>query len=206
VHDCGTLGGISSGGCAINDNGAITGDSYTLGDAAYHAFVYDGMMHDLGTLRGGTDGSSEGRGINSAGEVTGRSSTSTNGVEHAFLYDGTMHDLGSLGGNFCEGESINSAGAVVGGSLVSIFGPSHAFLYTHESGMVDINTLINPLSGWLLTGATAINDAGQITGSGQIAGEEHAFLLTPVPEPSAFVLLALAVLILASWRTTIRRH
>jgi probable HAF family extracellular repeat protein len=206
LHDLGTLGGTSSGGYAINDNGWITGDSYTLGDAAYHAFVYDGMMHDLGTLSGAADGASEGRGINSAGVVTGRSSTSTIGVEHGFLYDGKMHDLGSLGEYFCEGVSINSTGEVVGHSHISpTLGTFHAFRYTHESGMVDLNTLINPLLGWLLTDAEAINDAGQIAGSGIFGGEHHGFLLTPVPEPSTFALLAIAAPLVAGWRTSRRR-
>jgi hypothetical protein len=47
--------------------------------------------------------------------------------------------------------------------------------------MVDLNTLIAPLSGWELLDASAINDAGQITGQGLIGGEYHAYLLTPIP-------------------------
>ena len=47
--------------------------------------------------------------------------------------------------------------------------------------MVDLNTLIAPLSGWKLLDASAINDAGQITGQGLIGGEYHGYLLTPVP-------------------------
>jgi len=46
--------------------------------------------------------------------------------------------------------------------------------------MVDLNTLIDPRSHFQLTYANAINDAGQITGGGS-----HAYLLTPVPEPGA---------------------
>ena len=59
--------------------------------------------------------------------------------------------------------------------------------------MVDLNTLIDPLSGWELSAATAINDAGQITGYGVIGGQNHAFLLTPVPEPTTLALLALGL-------------
>ncbi len=50
--------------------------------------------------------------------------------------------------------------------------------------MTDLNTLIPPNSGWILTEARGINDAGQITGTGTINGETHAFLLTPVPSDS----------------------
>jgi probable HAF family extracellular repeat protein len=71
---------------------------------------------------------------------------------------------------------------VVGASEVEITSDdTHAFLYTSGSGMVDLNTLIDPLSGWELLDAADINDAGQITGQGLIGGEYHAYLLTPVP-------------------------
>ena len=52
--------------------------------------------------------------------------------------------------------------------------------------MVDLNTLIDPLSGWELLDASDINDAGQITGQGLIGGQYHAYLLTPVPIPGDF--------------------
>ena len=52
VTDLGTLGGAYSDGFGINASGQVTGWSYTTGDAADHAFLYDGTMHDLGTLGG----------------------------------------------------------------------------------------------------------------------------------------------------------
>jgi hypothetical protein len=60
--------------------------------------------------------------------------------------------------------------------------------------MVDLNSLISPTSGWFLEQAMGINSRGQITGFGFVAGKggERAFLVTPVPEPSSIVLLALA--------------
>jgi uncharacterized protein (TIGR03437 family) len=45
------------------------------------------------------------------------------------------------------------------------------------------NQLVNG-SGWQLSFATQINNAGQIVGSGLINGAQHAFLLTPVVGPS----------------------
>ncbi len=47
--------------------------------------------------------------------------------------------------------------------------------------MTDLNSLIPAGSGWVLTRATAINDAGHIVGSGVIGGQVRAFLLTPDP-------------------------
>ncbi len=61
--------------------------------------------------------------------------------------------------------------------------------------MIDLNTLIDPASGWILTSARDINDAGQITGTGLFDGQPRAFLLTPVPEPSSVLLAALAAAI-----------
>jgi len=54
--------------------------------------------------------------------------------------------------------------------------------------MVDLNTLIPANSGWTLTEAHGINNLGQIAGSGAINREGHAFLLTPVPEPTGLCL------------------
>jgi probable HAF family extracellular repeat protein len=45
--------------------------------------------------------------------------------------------------------------------------------------MADLNSLIPAGSGWVLTGANAINNRGQIVGSGVLNGQTQAFLLTP---------------------------
>lgn len=54
--------------------------------------------------------------------------------------------------------------------------------------MFDLNTLVDPASGWTLTDARDINGGGQISGSGLFAGQRHAVLLKPVPEPPTAVL------------------
>jgi probable HAF family extracellular repeat protein len=195
MHDLETLGGSVSFGWDINTNGHVTGDSETTGDAATHAFLWkpttpngvSGTMHDLETL-GGTD--SGGSGINDQGQVTGWSLTTDDEATHAFLWtpaipggiSGMMHDLETLGGLNSYGYNMNASGHVVGMSEVDIevSSNSHAFLYTSAAGMVDLNTLIDPLSGWELLDASDINDAGQITGQGLINDEYHAYLLTPI--------------------------
>ena len=56
--------------------------------------------------------------------------------------------------------------------------------------MTDLNTLVAPTPGWTLTAATAVNDNGWICGyETNSLSQTHAFLLTPIPEPSALVLL-----------------
>jgi probable HAF family extracellular repeat protein len=56
--------------------------------------------------------------------------------------------------------------------------------------MYDLSGLLASGSVWNLYDATGINNSRQIVGYGSnSAGETHAFLLTPTPEPSTLVLL-----------------
>lgn len=154
-------------------------------------------MTDLGMPAGYV--SSYGYGINASDQVVGRAYTSNSNIYHAFLYNsGTMTDLGTLGGNTSTAWDINASGQVVGGADSN--SGEHAFLYS-SGAMADLNSLVDPASGWTLEWATAVNDSGQIVGCGRInaIGYEHAFLLTPTPEPSTFDLLGIAAVGLLGW-------
>ena len=191
MYDLGTLGGSGSQATGINTSGQVTGVS-SVSPTDQHGFLWTpatangvtGTMTDLGTLGG--DQGSIAYAINDSGQVTGASVITGDTELHAFLYDGTIHDLGTLGGTISAGYGMNSAGQVVG--ISSDANGLLAFLYSSGTGMVDLNSLIDPDLGWHLFDADAVNDAGQIAGIGFIGDETHMYLLTPVPEPSTFVL------------------
>jgi probable HAF family extracellular repeat protein len=133
--------------------------------------------------------------------VVGYAETS-DGNYHAFLYSsGVLTDLGTLGGPYSFAFGTNARGQVVGYADTSS-GEQHAFLYSNGA-MSDLNSLVDPASGWTLEHAESINDSGQIVAYGRnAAGYRHAFLLTPSPEPSTLVLLAIGLssLLAYSWR------
>jgi len=185
MTDLGTLGGVHSIAYGINDACQVAGNSlvYTgISGQNSRAFLWEsGTMNSIGTL-GGDD--SYGRGINNSGQIVGYSDIDGYPTYyHAFLWDNDqMIDLGTLGGRqFSKANAINDYGQVVGTSQET------AFLW--ESGtIVNLNDLLIDGFGWTLYEATAINNSGQIVGYGEINGEEHGFLMTPIPEPSTLAL------------------
>lgn len=198
VRDLGTLPSDDpvSVAFAINSAGQVTGGSSagTGGSSGpFHAFMYcGGVMTDLGTFGGLY---SNGFAINDHGEVAGYAETTVPEIDHAFLFSaGVMHDLGTLSlGGFSIASDVNNLGQVVGVS------DNRAFLYT-GSGMIDLNTLIDPASGWTLRNASAINELGQIAANAcTVDGACFAVRLDPVPEPETCAML-LAGLGLLGWR------
>ena len=78
-----------------------------------------------------------------------------------------MKDIGTLGGNFSEGYGISNVGDVVGYATTVNDAAQKAFLWQAGIGLQDLNTLIDPASGWTLLEADAISEDGtHITGIG----------------------------------------
>ncbi|HZN67238.1 MAG TPA: PEP-CTERM sorting domain-containing protein, partial [Tepidisphaeraceae bacterium] len=188
MQDLGTLGGLWSGGAAINDAGDVAGSSATLPDSWSHAFRYVGMpgsggvMQDLGTLGGPY---SFGSGINAAGHVVGSARLAGDVASRAFLYVGTpgsggvMHDLGALGGSDSVAYDINDAGQI-SGFAYRADNNAHAFRYVGTPGsggvMQDLGTLGGPTSS-----GEAINASGQVVGASSVTADDqisHAFRYT----------------------------
>jgi probable HAF family extracellular repeat protein len=128
-------------------------------------------------------------GINDKNQVVGSYKNSDTGSRKAFLWNlitDEVLDLRHLGGNTTTALNINNAGQIVGSSET---GDSefHAFIY--EDGKIyDLNDLISDEHGWdYLATAKDVNALGQIIGD--INGELHSFILTPVPIPAPVFLL-----------------
>lgn len=207
------LGVLQAGGWSsasgINQNGSVVGDA-SVG-SGFHGFIWTagtGMLA-VGDLGGGN---SHATGINNSGAVVG-TATLASGYEHAFLAIGaSMTDLGTLGGGSSFAYSINTSGTVVGYSWLASGQNPHAFVYANGS-MLDLNSLLASGSGWELTEAYGINDAGQITGSGLFNGQVSAFRLDPnsstiqgvaaVPEAGTTMLVAIGLALLIIGR---RQH
>ncbi|HEV8439177.1 MAG TPA: hypothetical protein VGT40_13865 [Methylomirabilota bacterium] len=167
---------------AINGAGQVVGDFAQ--DAGMSATPFDrraflwqnGVRNDLGTLSGHT--SSQALAINGAGQAVGWSGGRDGASSRAVLWDGGgIHDLGTLPGDeSAQARAINAGGQVVGQSVAPGGSASRAFLW--EGGVMrDLNSLLPAGSGWVLTSASAINDAGHIAGVGLSNGKVRAFLL-----------------------------
>jgi len=177
LQDLGTLGGNDSQGNAINAAGQVAGWSDLSGDTTFHAFLWQaGVFTDLPTL-GGSYG--EGLAISSNGIVAGYATLAGDRLQRAVIWQPgqPVQDLGTLGGLYSTAYGVNAAGLAVGTSTTAGELGRRAFLW-NGTAMVDLNTLIPPGSGIILTEAHGISENGNITGSALVGRETHAVLLT----------------------------
>jgi probable HAF family extracellular repeat protein len=155
------------------------------GNATRHAFRWqsNGGFTDIGVL--GNGNFATGLGINDAGFVCGYGNTTANGSTYSGFFWTPALGKVAIGSLYPNGDydtrafGVNMHSQVVGWSWLNQNGLSHAFVWTLQDGMDDLNNLIPANSGWVLTRAAAINDNGEIVGTGTFNGKARAFKLVP---------------------------
>jgi probable HAF family extracellular repeat protein len=174
MTDLGTLGGTFGFAHCTNHRRQVIGAS-SLADnpiactdghlTSCHAFLWEnGKMRDLGTLGGPN---SEAQWINESGLIAGsadfpRPQPTVNPHDAVIWKHGKIKDLGTVDGDACSrAYAVNDRGQVVGTSG-DCRNALHAFLWEEGRRMRDLNKLIPPGSGWVLTNAFNINDRGEI--------------------------------------------
>lgn len=183
----------------INQNQTIVGGSGTAKGYAAVMWTDPNTVQALGRLPEAKEEFGLALEISRLNHVTGV--TSAKGGRHAFLWKaGQMFDLGDLpgGDDLSIGYGVNDYGHVVGSSQVkpgsgdsqSATQPAllhHAFLWTQESGMVDLNSLIDPfdpLKGKVeLLESAVISNSGRIAGRALVDGKIRAYVLIPQEYP-----------------------
>lgn len=148
-----------------------------------HAFLAtfeSGVQHmrDLGALPGYPDTyataiAEDGTVVGYSGTKSGPKWTRVSGASHAWMWhNGRISDLGRSSSDDSYAYGVNDRGVVVGCS------GDHAVRWV-EKKMEDLNSLIDPRSGWHLLCAYAINRGGVIVGQGTYKGRTLPFELMP---------------------------
>jgi uncharacterized membrane protein len=177
-----------------NASGQLVGQKSTP-SGQYRGFVWpgSGTGQDLPTL-------SQANAISDSGIIVGYS---LDAPCHATIYDHgittDMHALGTASFPYAVNDAAEAIGVYTDAQSYQ-----HPFVWDYTSGMNDLNSLLEPITGagWVLDTATDINSSGQIVGFGLHNGVGRAFLLTPVPEPCTVALLGCGVigLLTHAWR------
>jgi probable HAF family extracellular repeat protein len=184
-----SLGGTTSRGMAISNQGLVAGFS-NLADGTRHAALWtDGAISDLGTL-GGPGSTVPWPGINNNGIVVGISltnevdlldedwsceaggfiPTTTNLACRGFWWDGAIHELPTLGGTHGFATGVNDTGQIVGWAETLVHDPTcvgvqvlqfRAVMWEPKKGT---KQELPPLPGDSTSAATAINNRGQAVG------------------------------------------
>jgi probable HAF family extracellular repeat protein len=191
--DLGTLGGTVGLAFMVNNRGQVIGQSSLAdipgaciggsgGAVGCHGILWErGVLTDLGTLGGNF---SIANWINDEGDIVGVASNQNEQTVFGFLWKkGVMTQLGTLPGD-CGSKAfaINASARVVGQSI-PCDGSTRAVLWEPGGPALDLNALVNPGSGVLLTDPKIINDTGDIVLEGLLSnGDAHSVVLLQCEE------------------------
>lgn len=180
----------------VNDEGTIVGGFSTSDSAG--AFVRS-PAGEFSSFQYLDDDSTIAYGINNQGQISGWSPSGS------FLRepDGTFTAIAFTGATETQTFGINNLGQVVGYYVLPGFPSAVVHGYVRDSSG-SFETVDFP--GAVYTTIWDINDLGQLSGTYMSASnKKFAFLATPVPEPSAIVLLTLGGFVLLSRRFPARQ-
>lgn len=233
------LAGLSSGAdfastdaAAIADDGTIVGssDKYIAGTLRGRRAVRweanSTTPTELGNLGTSVSGDTDtyASAINAQGSTIGQARKYFGAyayVDRAVRWDANTTNAFELGridpaldAGATYAAAINSAGLIVGSCDVFKSGQpagQHAVHWYADGTAVDLNTLIDPASGWTLTFAGSITDSNWVVGSGLYdpdgngpqAAYGRAFLMH-IPEPGCVGLMMLAIPALQRRRRSVR--
>ena len=194
-EDIGTLGGQNSFGYGIDDSGTVlssaqTASSPTTGFEQFgHATIYNTQLGlvDLNRYVNPTSSRVLVTTFRSAGNWISGTAVD-GGINSGYrlnLATGMVDDIAVNNGGNLFGFGINSYGEVVGdGTIDGPNQPSAAYIFTDSLGLRKLNDLIDPSSGWNLTNALAIDDEGDVVGTGYLNGRFAGYILRLPLRPS----------------------
>ena len=180
LYEIDRLPGLPAGDIAvevtgINKRDEVSGWISAQDGSPFRAFLWERGRgtRDLGTVPG--HASMTTAAMNDAGTIVGTATDFDSGESLAFAWTPRrgMRSLDtSLGGVNSFVTSINRAGQVVGGSTTAN-GETHAFFRDVDGEVTDLGTFPD---GSGFSGATAMNDRGQVIGTRSNAEEDDVFV------------------------------
>lgn len=189
----------------INNADQVTGDY--KGGSNYLSFIWTDADHDnvvdagemkssIGHLGGSV---TRAQALNNEGQVVGYSQETFPGPYRAFIWEddgstlGDMTPLGVLDTSWSGARSyaydINNHSQVVGSASTT---SNDAGFVWRDGTITDLNTLIDPSTGFYVWSAEAINDKGWIVGNGYYTSSSSnrmLFILKPTGASMAFPML-----------------
>lgn len=173
------IAGAHSWAFAVSETGDVVGRQWVGVDI--EAFRWrDGVftvLPDLGPNHASAVGASP------KGLIAGGAQSPVTGALHAVVWapDLSLTDLGHFPGGFsAQAYDVNDAGVAVGVAVIDPVGEVMWAMVWRGGPAEDLNTLIQPGTGWTLFEARAVNDRGEIVGIGlKSFGGVRPFRLRP---------------------------
>lgn len=188
---------------AVNDYGKMVGSSAYVpyassGQNKQHAFLWtptasNGHSGSMLDIHPGSYTESFAKAINDNDEVTGYCWNSYGEDNKRAFYrsaSGSVQMLPGLTGTYAdpgsEATGINNSGLIVGSiGYLSDRGSGSCFAAKWVNGQMQLlSESVDLRSPWRLDEASAVNNNGYIVGTGKINGYSHAYLLTPIANPT----------------------